>query len=347
VIRIPPLPRTVTRPISFLVLVAWVAQMAALLSRPAAANLATDLANYGSAAQWRGVYYRGEKIGFTVSQTLPVDNGYELQEDGRLQMSLLGATTAASIRTRARVDRTFALRSFEFALDPGTGPVQVSGTLDRRVLQLTVTTAGGSRTERRELAEPPMLTLNLARRLADAGLRPGARHQWMLFDPATMRNAPVSIAVGAREVVRANDGVVPAFRVEMTFGGLRTTSWVTDTGEVVREESPMGLITIREPPGTARATAVPWRVRADLLEASAVVPLSPRRIDDPRDVRRLRLLVDGADLSAPDGSSSCAIRGRSNPARAIPTQSAFSRPSRSSKATRPKSDRRRRSRCAG
>ena len=54
-------------------------------------NLATDLARYGSAAEWRGVYYRGEKIGFTVSQTTRTADGFELQEDGRLQMSLLGA----------------------------------------------------------------------------------------------------------------------------------------------------------------------------------------------------------------------------------------------------------------
>ena len=41
---------------------------------------------------------------------------------------------------------------------------------------------------------------------------------------------------------------MPAFRVEMEFAGLRTTSWVTDTGEVIREESPLGLITVRETP---------------------------------------------------------------------------------------------------
>ena len=39
---------------------------------------------------------------------------------------------------------------------------------------------------------------------------------------------------------------LPAFRVEMEFAGLKTSSWVTDTGEVVREESPLGLITVRE-----------------------------------------------------------------------------------------------------
>ena len=56
---------------------------------------------------WRGVLHRGEKIGFTVSQTTPTD-GFELQEDGRLQM-LLGQDTAARIRTTARVDTSFTL----------------------------------------------------------------------------------------------------------------------------------------------------------------------------------------------------------------------------------------------
>ena len=68
-------------------------------------NLATDLARYGSTAQWRGVYYRGEKIGFTVSQVERTDDGFELREDGRLQFALLGATTAAILRTSATVDR--------------------------------------------------------------------------------------------------------------------------------------------------------------------------------------------------------------------------------------------------
>ena len=92
-------------------------------------SLAADLARYGTSAQWKGVYYRGEKIGFMVGQTVPTDDGFELQEEGRLQMALLGATSEARIRTSARVDRQFNLRSFAFSLDPGTGPIEVRGTL--------------------------------------------------------------------------------------------------------------------------------------------------------------------------------------------------------------------------
>jgi transglutaminase-like putative cysteine protease len=269
--------------------------------KASSASLGADLASYGSSAEWRGVYYRGEKIGFTVSQTVSKGDGFELEEDGRLQMSLLGATTAATIRTRAQVDSTFALRSFQFSLDPGTGPIEVNGALSGTRLALSVKSGGSARTEFRDLPETPALSLNLSRRLASGGLVAGARHRWTVFDPATLHNAPVVVDVGKRELVRGVGArPIPAFRVEMEYSGLRTTSWVTDTGEVVREESPLGLITVRESPATARAMAVSSTVQSDLLEAAAVVPVTKERIDEPRDVRRLRIRLEGADLSGTD-----------------------------------------------
>jgi len=305
---IAPISRPVTQAASIAILLAWVLAIGLVVQRSylqaSPAHLATDLARYGSEAAWRGVYYRGEKIGFTVSQTLAEGDGFELQEDGRLQMALLGATTAATIRTRAHVDSSFELRAFDFSLDPGTGAVQVRGRLDGRRLSLTVTTPSGTRSEERMLDEPPALSLNLSRRLANGGLAAGARHQWTIFDPATLRNSPVTLTVGRRELVRgAAIAPIPAFRVDMEFGGLRTTSWVTDTGEVVREESPLGLITVRETPESARAVAVSRQVQVDMLQSAAVVPRMRTRIAEPRDVRHMRLRLTGferANLPAAD-----------------------------------------------
>ncbi|PYR90581.1 MAG: hypothetical protein DMF84_20305 [Acidobacteria bacterium] len=311
-----------TRGFSIVTLVAWIVSMGVLVNRAylqASSNLAMDLARYGSAAEWRGVYYRGEKVGFTVSQTVPTADGFELQEHGRLQMSLLGATTAATIQTKAQVDRAFVLRSFEFSLDPGTGPVAISGRVDGPHMRLSIKTSSGTQTEERELTDVPVLGLNLSRRLASQGLKAGSRQEWMIFDPATLTNQPAVVEVGKREIVNVDAGApirlgrrevlrmanrsIPAFRVDMTFAGLRTTSWVTDTGEVVREESPTGLMSVRESPETARRMAIGDRIQGDLLEAAAVVPLrtaTSRRLDDPRDVRRLELQLDGIDLASPD-----------------------------------------------
>ena len=301
-----PLPRTVTRPIAILALVAWVVTMGVLVNRSylqaSPINLATDLARYGSAAQWRGVYYRGEKIGFTVSQVQPVDDGFELQEDGRLQFTLLGAVTPAILRTTARVDRAFNLQSFDFSLDPGTGPMAIKGRLDGLRLALEISSASGTRRETRELKEPPALMLSVGRRLASEGLAAGSTHQWAVFDPATMTNAPVTIAIGAREVVQGRGRrPMPAFKVQMTFSGLTSTAWVTDTGEIVREESPMGLITVLETQEQATTLGVSDRMRTDMLQAAAIVPAMNRHaIVEPRDVSRLRLRLTGADLSVLD-----------------------------------------------
>ena len=314
-----PLPPAVTKPVSVLIILAWLGTMAVLVARSygqeSAGNLATDLARYGSTAVWKGVYYRGQKIGFTVSQTVRTEDGFELHEDGRLQMMLLGAETAAILRTTARVDREFVLRSFEFSLDPGTGAVAVTGTVAPPAapgaphrLTLSITSSGATRSETRDLPAPPVISQNMTRVLANQGLRPGARHTWTVLDPATLRNSAVSVVVGRREVVRLADSVVPAFRVEMEYQGLRTTSWVTDTGDVVKEESPLGLMTVRETAERARGLAVPGRVQTDLLRASAVVPtfdgaVARRiggRIDEPRDVKRLRLRFSGAALPTGD-----------------------------------------------
>ena len=299
-----PLSRSITRPLAVLALVAWVATMGVMIDRAylqaSPRNLATDLARYGSTAQWRGVYYRGEKVGFTVSQVQATDDGFELQEDGRLQFSLLGATTFAILKTRAHVDQSFALKTFDFSLDPGTGPVAIKGRLDGLDLTLEIGSSSGTRTETRRLTEPPALMLSVGRRLASEGLVAGTKKAWTVFDPATMKNAPVSITVGDREVVTAGARrPIPAFKVDMTFSGLKTTSWITDTGEIVREESPMGLITILETQEQATALAVSNRMQEDMLQAAAIVPRMPRRqtIVEPRDVKRLRLQLIGVDLS--------------------------------------------------
>ena len=130
----------------------------------------------------------------------------------------------------------------------------------------------------------------------------GTRREWMVFDPATMKNAAVQLAIGNREVVDAGGRPTPAFRVDMTFASLTTTAWITDTGETIREESPMGLISVRETQAQATVLVVSKGMQEDMLSASAVVPVIPARmrITEPRDVTRLRMRVQNADLSSPD-----------------------------------------------
>jgi transglutaminase-like putative cysteine protease len=292
-----PIPRAISRPASLLIVAVWLLQMGVLVRRayetPVA--LAADLARYGTSAQWKGIYYRGEKVGFSVGQTLPREGGYEVLEDGQLQLNLLGATSAVRLHSEATLDARFDVRDFRVSLDPGTGPTEIRGTLDGRRLSLSIRTSSGERREVRDLPQAPSLPFSFSRRLAAIGLAPGQVHRISVFDPMTLRNAEMEIHVEAREVVESAGRPVPAFRVETRFAGIASTSWITDTGEVVREESPMGLIVVRETPERARALAISSRMQTDLLEAAAIVPAEAKRIDDSLAVERLRVRLLGIE----------------------------------------------------
>ena len=71
----------------------------------------------------------------------------------------------------------------------------------------------------------------------------------------------------------------------------------------------MGLVVVRETREQAQRLSVPRAIQADLLEAAALVPEKPVRIDDPTIVARLRVRLtplDGFDRADLDGEGQSA-----------------------------------------
>ena len=260
--------------------------------------LTSDLAAYGERARWSGIYYRGEKIGFSVSQMTERPGGFKLEENGEMLLTLMGASTASKLHTEVNVDPEYGLQDFSFSLDPGTGPISIKGALETPTrLAVRITSPSGSERSRAfDLKEPPVLALNLPRRLLALGLTEGERHQIQIFDPATLTNGMATIEIGRREVVRILNRPVPAFRVDMTYSGISTTSWITEVGDIVKEESAMGMVVLRESRERAIAMAMGSEVKADMIESAAIQPQSKRAIDDATSLERLRLEFSGAEL---------------------------------------------------
>ena len=284
-----------------LTLILWAGAMVFVVRKATeqtALALTSDLAAYGERARWSGIYYRGEKIGFSVSQMTERAGGFKLQEDGQILLTLMGATTASRLHTEVNVDAQYLLQDFAFSLDPGTGPISVKGALETptRLRVRIASPTGRERTRTFDLKEPPVLSLNLPKRLLAMGLEEGARHQIQIFDPATLTNGLATLAIGRREVVRILDRPVPAFKIDMTYSGISTTSWVTEVGEVVKEESAMGMVVVRESRERATALAMSSEVRADMIEAAAIQPDSKQPIADAASLQSLRLEFSGASL---------------------------------------------------
>ena len=199
-IRFFPLSRRVTRPISALMLIAWLAVMAVVVNQSyvqATGSLATGPGALRiCCAVARRVLPREKNSASPSVKTVPFEDGegqdgtgFELQEDGQLQMSLLGAHTITTLRTTARVNRAFELQSFDCSLDPGTGPIKIGGVVPPGLdLHISITSGGRTRTEVRR----PCRAADAVAQLGPAARRrrtdtPGSVHQWNLYDPATLR----------------------------------------------------------------------------------------------------------------------------------------------------------------
>ena len=240
-------------------------------------TLAADLSRYGSSAQWKGVYSRGEKIGFMVGQTIPrgrrlrAAGGRPAPDDAARRHHAPRACTPSAQRgprvPAAVVPRSRSTRA--------PGPSRSAGTLDGRRLQLTVQTpVGHAHARRASWPSRPALTLNLSRRLAAGGpARPASTSRCSVFDPATLRNAPMTIDVEAREVVRAAGRPVPAFKVrtQLRRHHLHVVDHRHRRGRARGEPA-----RLHRGQGDAASARCPWpcpaRCRATCCEAAAVVP---------------------------------------------------------------------------
>ena len=255
------------------------------------------------AATWRGVYYRGEKIGFTVSQTVPTDDGFDLQRTAACRWRCSARRPPRRIRTTAHVDQASRCTPSSSRSIRAPARSQSRGRIDGRRLSLDVKTPSGTpHATSASSTKPPALSQNMSRRLANGGLKTGARYQWTVFDPATLRNSR-----GQRRGRPARAG---ARRRRGAAAGLPRRDGVRRPEDLVVDHRHRRGRARGEPARTdyrarvgrqrASAMAVSRRMQVDLLQAAAVAPRMTTPIAEPRDVRLMRIRLGGADLSAAD-----------------------------------------------
>jgi Transglutaminase-like superfamily len=204
----------------------------------------------------RGVFYRGSRIGYIRERFTPLASGFRAEQSGELKLNLLGRERRVRMEGSAESGRRGELRTFTFRLSTSSrrSPFEttVVGEVQGDELHLRIRSGSSpERTERRTIAEPMVLPLNLYYTIAAGGLAPGATYRLRLFDPMTVSEGDATVAVREREIVRWGGREEEAYRLQTTFAGLTTTAWVNETGEVLQEETPLGWTLVKEAPGSS------------------------------------------------------------------------------------------------
>jgi hypothetical protein len=247
---------------------------------------------------WFGIYQEGRKIGFSHTQTSAEGDAYHITEE--TEMDILALERLQHVRTiiSAYTSADFQLKYFDFTLDAAASSMRIKGAVVKRKLVLDITTGGEARKEQIRLAEPIYLTPNLRPALVLLGLEPGKRYRFPLFNPATMSMQDAIITVEAKETIKVGDKDQPIYKLKESVGGLEATAWITQEGETIKEESPLGYSLLKE----TMAEAKRLDKRGPAVDIVSLVRIGSQPIENSSQVRYLKarlenVPLDGFDLS--------------------------------------------------
>ncbi|MCX5887162.1 MAG: transglutaminase-like domain-containing protein, partial [Proteobacteria bacterium] len=145
----------------------------------------------------------------------------------------------------------------------------VSGQVNGRKLALKVDTAGRKEEKVLELKDTPFLSYHVKPFLLSQGLAVGKRYRRQFFDPSTLSNNEVLLEVEGKEKMVSKKKEITAYRIRESFKGFTVTSWVSEDGETVKEESPLGFVLKSETKEEA-LSKLPEGRGTDIIELSAV-----------------------------------------------------------------------------
>ena len=241
--------------------------------------------------QWFGIYYQGQKIGFSQTLLVPEDHdgvpGVGVIDRGRLAFNLLGVPQQLDIGARAFIDANWRLQVFSASVHSATSTLEWAGRRQGDALFLTAKTPSGTVTRRLYDPTGSAFVNGVSSWVAFHRLHVGQYGKAWVINPLALSPEAVYFSVRRREPMDGHDTLV----VETDVSGMTTTTWVTPEGDVLKETSPLGWELRQEPRELAMQRVTELSPALDLLSAAAV-PLD-RPLEDPETITRLTLLVEG------------------------------------------------------
>lgn len=276
------------------IVIFWVVTMSLLLSRHYGPHKNIGRTVQGGSVpdslcgeQWMGVYYRNDRIGYSRRNFEKREGGYKMSETTKMNINVFGAKKQMEMITNAYLDRDLKLDSFDLSFDSGVS-MHVSGRMEGKKLHLSFD-IGGRRTEEvLPLDDVPSLNFSWEPGIFREGLKTGRKFSLAIFDPLSLSRGEMFLEVRDKERVPSMGGTYEAFKIRATLKGVDFHVWITEKGEVIKEESPMGFTLIREKKEDALRTGSP---SADIIEEVSV----PFNIDLPDDTRYLKVRLSGID----------------------------------------------------
>ncbi len=251
---------------------------------------------------WMGIYLEPQqRIGHVHVRQSPEERqglaGVRMTLDAEMRLNLMGKSTDLELAgfvwrpyDRPEAEFDFAIRSAEYDF-------QIHGGLGGGELKAEVVSAGETFPLSLPVAGEMVFASGFGATFELPALEVGEEVRLESFDPLTLSKSPARVRCLARESLDLGAGPIATRRLQVTMGGIRSLAWIDEAGEVVRAETPVGLVMQRIDGPRDELAAPTGEGLEELLGRTAIRPSGERPF---RTARTMTVEIRGRDAGALD-----------------------------------------------
>lgn len=290
------------RLIKFIILLVWLVMLGLLVDRTylrSTRTIALDIITeegVRTGDDWAGIYQQGRKIGFAHTRIERDADTYHMLEESELDLLVLGSVQHVRTVINSYTTKNFLLKYFNFSMHSDASAMEIKGAVVGKKLILDITSGGQTRNEKIRLQDPPYLSPGIKPALILLGLEPGRTYNFPVFNPATMNMETASVSIESREQIKVGDAEQAVYKLRESFQGLEALSWITEDGDTLKEESPLGYVLLKE----SAADAKKRDKQGPAVDIISLVMIPSGHIENPAESRSLKARLSGAPLSGFD-----------------------------------------------
>jgi len=241
---------------------------------------------------WMSVWIGDQKIGWIYTLERPRDEGYEITERTKLELSVMGQAKSIETLTQSENSKEYEVRAFLFEVLSEEHSYRVEGEVSGAQLNVEVLTGGEKKTEIVHVPDGAYLPFSIGRVAVLKRWKPGDVTRLPVYDPSALSLLDATVEVGGVEELTLPDYQGDATELSVEMWNVRSTLWIDQSGWLVKELAPMGI----EMRKTTRENAMKQEPVEMLLEILThySVP-SEVTIPNPREVKWMVVELTGAE----------------------------------------------------
>ncbi len=288
--------RTLFNLTGILIVLFWVVMLAILFKKSYLDNdhvqpAAIKAQAFEARQDWKEIFLNDKKVGYAVTAIRPFEGGYYIQDELFLKLNLMGFEKGLYTITQSSVDEAFRLKNFFFKMNSGVVNYRITGKVEGNLLKITTGTGRRGKIIEIRVDDAPVISSGIDHMFRNIKPVPGESFNWTFFDPATMTHRQAVFRVISREKIRINNIEYDTFRLEGDVMGARLNFWVDMNGDILKEQSIMGLTMVKSSPANA-----PLNIEdgtEDFYEVTAV--RTDKKLPDTTRLKGLKIRLRGIE----------------------------------------------------